>query len=75
MQRPITKRSIVVGERKTSISLEPEFFEAFRDIARRERKHLGALAKEIEISRPDGTNLSSAIRLYVLADLQRRAGA
>ncbi|MBS7536756.1 ribbon-helix-helix domain-containing protein [Ancylobacter sonchi] len=75
MQRPITKRSIVVGERKTSISLESEFFDAFKDVAHRERKHLGTLAQEIDANRASGTNLSSAIRLYVLADLQRRAGA
>ncbi|GAB4073207.1 ribbon-helix-helix domain-containing protein [Ancylobacter sonchi] len=62
----------MVGERKTSISLEPEFFGAIKDIARRERMPLGALAQEIDANRNSGTNLSAAIRLYVLADLQRR---
>ncbi|MCB4771817.1 ribbon-helix-helix domain-containing protein [Ancylobacter sp. Lp-2] len=75
MPRQITKRSIVVGERKTSVSLETEFFEALKNIAHRERKPLSALVREIDTSRPYGANLSSAIRLYVLADLQQRLEA
>ncbi|MBS7536751.1 ribbon-helix-helix domain-containing protein [Ancylobacter sonchi] len=54
------------------MSLEFEFFEAIKDIARRERRSLGSLAHEIDANRASGTNLSAAIRLYVLADLQQR---
>lgn len=69
----IQKRSIVVARHKTSISLEPEFFAAFRALAAREKKTLSVLAGEIDAGRSGG-NLSSAIRLRVLADLQARVG-
>lgn len=69
----IVKRSIVIAGHKTSISLETEFFEAFKALAARRSKTLSALAAEVDAAR-DGGNLSSAIRLAVLADLQARAG-
>lgn len=69
----IVKRSIVIAGHKTSISLEAEFFAAFKAIAARRSKTLSALTAEIDGARSGG-NLSSAIRLAVLADLQARAG-
>jgi predicted DNA-binding ribbon-helix-helix protein len=68
----ILKRSIVIAGHKTSISLEAEFFDAFKALAAREEKTLSALAKEIDGARDPHNNLSSAIRLRVLADMQSR---
>lgn len=60
------KHSITIAGHRTSVSLEPEFWQALGEIATGQQKSLAALIVEIDRSRPDGTNLSSAIRLYVL---------
>jgi predicted DNA-binding ribbon-helix-helix protein len=62
---PIRKRSVVFGPRKTSISLEDEFWRALREIARSRQISTGELVGVIEIER-GRANLSSAIRVFVL---------
>ncbi len=66
------KISVVIANRhQTSISLEDEFFEELGRIAATEGKSLNALITEIDRTR-NQNNLSSAIRIYILKDLQRR---
>jgi predicted DNA-binding ribbon-helix-helix protein len=65
MKSQIVKRSIVIGGRKTSISLEDAFWQSFREIADQRQRTLSELAGEIQASN-EGGNLSSAIRLFVL---------
>ena len=74
MSRPV-KRSLSLQGHATSVSLEPEFWEAFRRIARARGRAVSALAAEIDATRPADTGLATAIRLHVLADLQRRLDA
>jgi predicted DNA-binding ribbon-helix-helix protein len=62
----VRKRSIHLGGRKTSISLEDEFWRAFRQIAAARNERVPDLITAIERQRPQGVNLSSAIRLFVL---------
>jgi predicted DNA-binding ribbon-helix-helix protein len=62
----IRKRSIHLHGQKTSISLEDEFWIAFRKIAVARNEPVPALINAIDRQRPEGTNLSSAIRLFVL---------
>lgn len=71
MGRPV-KRSLTLGGHRTSVSLEDEFWRAFRAIARRENRPLNDLAAEIDTARGVETGLATAIRLYVLRDLQAR---
>jgi predicted DNA-binding ribbon-helix-helix protein len=61
----IVKRPIAVAGRKTSISLEDQFWEALREIATERGTTLSDLVTSIKAERREG-NLSSAIRLYVL---------
>jgi predicted DNA-binding ribbon-helix-helix protein len=56
---------------KTSVSLEAEFWDNLKRIAARKRLRVSALIMRIDADR-DSTNLSSAIRLFVLQDLQAR---
>lgn len=71
--RPMTKHSVMIDGRASSISLERPFYAELKRIARRRRVNAKALVAEIACQRPPGaTNLSSAVRLYVLADLQAR---
>ncbi|TDR88101.1 ribbon-helix-helix domain-containing protein [Enterovirga rhinocerotis] len=68
----IAKRSVTIAGHRTSVSLEAEFWDALGEIARERGLSLGALVAEIDAGRGTG-NLSSALRLHVLAAL--RAGA
>lgn len=71
MSAPV-KHSLTLNGHRTSVSLEPEFWRAFRDIAERGGRAINGLAAEIDADRPAGTGLATAIRLFVLSDLQRR---
>ncbi|MER2509557.1 MAG: ribbon-helix-helix domain-containing protein [Amaricoccus sp.] len=66
MARP-AKRSLTLRGHRTSVSLEDEFWRAFREIARTEDRPINALAAEIDAARGPETGLASAIRLHVLA--------
>ena len=68
------KRSVVVNGKKTSISIEQEFWEAFRTIATSKQIGLSDLASEIAIGHGDQPNVSSGIRVFVLNYYQRLAG-
>jgi predicted DNA-binding ribbon-helix-helix protein len=59
------KRSIVIAGHKTSVSLEDEFWESPKEIAGERGVTLGELVRTIDANR-NHTNLSSAIRLFVL---------
>ena len=65
MGRPV-KRSLTLRGHRTSVSLEDEFWHAFRDIARIKGRAINGLAAEIDANRGTETGLASAIRLYVL---------
>ncbi len=65
MKTAISKRSVIIGGRKTSISLEEAFWREVRDIADLRHVTVSELLREIDSAR-DTPNLSSAIRVYVL---------
>jgi len=60
------KHSLTLHGHRTSVSLEPEFWEAFRAIAAEKQTPLNALAAEIDDARSGDEGLASAIRLFVL---------
>jgi predicted DNA-binding ribbon-helix-helix protein len=68
------KRSLTLRGHQTSVSLEDEFWVAFRDIAVEKGKPVNALAAEIDVVRGLDCGLASAIRVYVL-DYYRQAAA
>ncbi|MGZ2258053.1 ribbon-helix-helix domain-containing protein [Roseobacter sp. A03A-229] len=72
--RPV-KHSVTLKGHRTSISLEDDFWRALRDIAEREGKPINALVAEIDVDRGAEMGLASAIRVYVLRDLQAREDA
>lgn len=65
MSRPV-KRSLTLRGHRTSVSLEDEFWAAFREIAEAEGRALNELAAEIDEGRGIETGLATAIRLFVL---------
>lgn len=60
------KHSLTLHGHRTSVTLEPAFWTAFRDIAAAEGQSLNALAEAIDTARGD-VGLASAIRLHVLS--------
>jgi predicted DNA-binding ribbon-helix-helix protein len=65
----IVKRSIVIAGHKTSVSLEDAFWKALKAIAGEHEMNLSELVTSIDSDRRH-SNLSSAIRLYVLNHYQ-----
>ena len=63
---PMTKRSVNINGHKTSVSLEAPFWVELKSIAAERKVPLGHLISMIDANRQRG-NLSSALRLFVLA--------
>ncbi len=63
------KRSLTIAGHRTSLSLEPEFWDALKTYAAQEGKTIALLVGEIDQARGD-KNLSSAIRVWILKRLQ-----
>lgn len=68
----VVKRSVMVGGHKTSVSLEDAFWISLKDIALRSSLSLSGLLEKIDRHRQT-SNLSSAIRLFVLDYFRKRA--
>ena len=66
----IVKRSVVIGGHKTSVSLEDPFWTNLKTIAHAQHVTLSALVAQIDDTR-EQSNLSSAIRLFVLHHSRR----
>jgi predicted DNA-binding ribbon-helix-helix protein len=65
----VAKRSIVIAGHRTSISLEDAFWQALKTTAAARQISLASLVTQIDATR--GTaNLSSAIRVFVLRNMQ-----
>ena len=69
--RPV-KRSLTLRGHRTSVSLEEDFWRAFREIADEKSIPINALAAEIDEERGVDSGLASAIRLYVLKHYRDR---
>ncbi len=67
MERP-QKHSLTLKGHRTSVSLEPEFWAAFRDLAQARGQGINECAAEIDAARGD-VGLASAIRVAVLRAL------
>ena len=64
MKTAVIKRSIFINGRRTSVSLENEFWSGLHEIAKSRKTTAAELAGEIDRQRTT-VNLSSAIRIYV----------
>jgi predicted DNA-binding ribbon-helix-helix protein len=67
----VIKRSIVIAGHRTSVSVEEAFWEQLKLIAARDGTSVAGLIALIDSQR-GRQNLSSAIRLHVLADTLAR---
>ncbi len=60
------KISISLSGHQTSLSLESEFVDALHEIALKTKQPVAKIIDEIDEKRTIGTNLSSAVRIYIL---------
>ena len=65
----VRKRSVTLAGHRTSLSLEPEFWQALKAAARADGLSLNTLIARIDRER--STNLSSAVRVYLLKRAQQ----
>ena len=68
----LVKCSVVIKGHKTSISLEDIFWAALRHIALDQNTTISEIVARIDAKR-NGSTRSSAIRQYIMADMQDRA--
>ena len=74
---PPVKRSIEIAGHKTSITLEPVFWDLLRNHARAKGVPINTVVARIDARRLDAdepTGLASAIRQYLVGELQRGTG-
>jgi predicted DNA-binding ribbon-helix-helix protein len=74
MKSAIVKRSVSLSGHKTSISLEDAFWNYLKEIAESRGVSVSVLVAEIQ-QQDRQTNLSSAIRLFVLEHARERCEA
>ena len=66
-ERKIIKRSIRIGNHRTSISIENEFWSELENEAKIQKLSMNRLILKIDAQRPkDYVNLSSYIRVWIL---------
>ena len=66
-ERKIVKRSIRIGNHRTSVSMENEFWIELEDEAKNQKLSMSKLILKIDNERPkDYNNLSSYIRVWIL---------
>lgn len=72
MNEGIVKRSVAIAGHQTSVSLEEPFWDELKRMAAERGMSVNGLIADIDARRAR-TNLSSAIRLEILAALKQRA--
>ena len=72
MSRPV-KRSLTLRGHRTSVSLEDDFWRAFREISEEKSIPINELAAQIDAERDLEAGLATAIRLYILSYYRSKA--
>ena len=62
----LVKRSFSLAGHRTSVALEPEFWDALAEIAGASGRTLGAMVAEIDAQRKPEQPLASALRVHAL---------
>ena len=73
MRHMVIKRSVRIHGRKTSISLEEEFWQYLKCMARAKGMSMSAFLATIDTPERKNRNLSSTLRLHVFHLLQQQA--
>ena len=71
----LIKRSFSIAGHRTSVALEPEFWDALERCARRRGDTLAALVLAVDAERAPTRPLASALRVHALHEAAKDAGA
>ena len=71
---PFLKRSLTLHGHRTSLALEPEFWEVVDAHAKAEKRSLAGLIAEIDDNRDPDDPLSSAVRVWALNQIRSGKG-
>lgn len=66
------RKTMRIGEVRTSIKLEPEFWSYLKEVADSRSIRLSRLVNEVAIASPDRTNLASTLRTFALIHARLR---
>lgn len=66
------KISVSLSGHQTSISLEHEFIAELQRIAKDTNKSIASIISHIDQTRTPNTNLSSAIRIWILKEIKNK---
>ena len=70
MSEQLRRRSVTIAGHRTSVSLEDPFWEQLKGIAAERSVSIAQLVAEVDKGRT--SNLSSALRVFVLQELLKR---
>lgn len=62
----LLSRNVTIGKRRTSIRLEPEMWEALKDISRREGCTIHDVCSLVQLRKNNRTSLTAAIRVFLM---------
>ncbi len=71
----LVKRSFTLAGHRTSVALEPEFWQALGVFAEFHGRSVAAVVAEVDASRPPERPLASALRVHALMLWRTRADA
>lgn len=63
----LVSKNVTVSGHRTSVRLEPDMWEALKEICRRERATLHEVCTQIAAHRRDKASLTAAIRVFIMA--------
>ena len=66
------RKTMRIGEVRTSIKLESEFWEYLKEVSESRQMRLSALVNEVAQATPDRTNLASTLRTFALVHARLR---
>src|SRR6476646_8507501 len=67
------RKTMRIGEVRTSIKLEKEFWAYLKEVADERRIRLSALVNEVASATPERTNLASTVRTFALMHAKLRS--
>lgn len=67
MRSSLVSRNITINAHRTSIRLEPDMWNALRDICRREHMSIHEVCSAVATQKPSVTSLTAAIRVFIMA--------
>lgn len=65
-QSSLVSKNITIFNRRTSVRLEPQMWEALYDIAKRERCSAHDICSLVYVRKNEGTSLTAAIRVFLM---------